>query len=65
MYIPQTPAVEVYDSEGYIQFSNLSEYPDPVRKRFGSTLRHELGGHGFAFLSDERYKGLTKGEVTA
>lgn len=42
MYIPQTPAVEVYDSEGYIQFSNLSEYPDPVRKRFGRNPTTDL-----------------------
>ena len=42
MYIPQTPAVEVYDSEGYILFSNIAQYPDPVRKRFGRNATTEL-----------------------
>ena len=41
-YTPFTPAVEVYDSEGYIQFSNLSKYPDPVRKRFNRNPATEL-----------------------
>ena len=41
--IPMTvPTAEVYDSEGNVLFSSFSDYPDPVRNRFGRTASTEL-----------------------
>jgi len=41
-YLPFTPAAEVYDSNGYILFSSMSKYYDPVRKRFDRVASTEL-----------------------
>ena len=41
-YLMATPHAEVYDSEGFVQFSSVVGYPDPVRKRFGKTASFDL-----------------------
>ena len=41
-YLPFTPAVEAYDSNGYILFSSIEKFPDPVRNRFGRDAVTEL-----------------------
>ena len=41
-YLMATPEAEVYDSEGFIQFSSIHDYPDPVRKRFHKTASYDL-----------------------
>ena len=42
IYPMQVPVAEVYDSEGKILFSSISNYPDPVRRRFGKTASTDL-----------------------
>ena len=42
LYLPFTPAVEAYDSEGYVLFSSVDNFPDPVRNRFGRDAVTEL-----------------------
>lgn len=37
-----TPSAEVYDSEGSVLFSSFSNYPDPVRKRYGKAVSVDL-----------------------
>lgn len=41
-YVMLTPAAEVYDSNGIIQYSSFLSYPDPVRQRFGKTPSADL-----------------------
>ena len=41
-YKPATPVAEVYDSEGFVQFSANESYRDPVRKRLGRTASSDL-----------------------
>ena len=41
-YLPFTPGVEAYDSNGYILFSNIEKFPDPVRNRFSRDAVTEL-----------------------
>ena len=41
-YMPEVPHAEVYDQQGNILFSSLSEYPDPERGRFGKVASYNL-----------------------
>ena len=42
VYKSVTPVAEVYDSEGFVQFSANTSYKDPVRKRLGRTASTDL-----------------------
>ncbi|MBO4558104.1 MAG: hypothetical protein J5693_05810 [Bacteroidales bacterium] len=41
-YFATTPNAEVYDSNGNIVFSSFSNFPDPIKKRFGKTASSDL-----------------------
>ena len=41
-YKSTTPIAEVYDSEGFVQFSANTSYKDPVRNRLGRTASYDL-----------------------
>ena len=41
-YLSSTPVAEVYDSNGYILFSSMNKYYDPVRNRFDRMATTEL-----------------------
>lgn len=49
------PSAEVYDSKGNVLFSSFSNYPDPVRNRFGKTASTDLIPFLESVLKPETY----------